>query len=475
MTSETSILDDLKGDAMEQARVYAKLAGTVEQLPADINEDALALLFAEKHVRQLRYCHTRGKWYLWDGARWKLEQTQRAFQWARTLCREYNRRAASDKERKTLQSVRMSGAVERFAMGDERLAVTAEYWDADPWLLATPEGTVELQTGDLRYPNPADHITMCTRVMPQRMPTPIWDRFLKETTAGDQDLVRFLKQMAGYCLTGNTSEHSLFFLYGPGGNGKSVFVNTIAAVLGEYATTAPMSTFTAARYDSHPTDLASLAGARMVTASETEEGRAWAESRIKALTGGDPVTARFMRQDFFTYQPAFKLVFLGNHKPVLRNVDDAARRRFNIVPFTHKPKVPDPQLSDRLEEEHPGILQWMIEGCLDWQRSRLQRPAIVDSATAEYFSDSDLFGQWLDECTDKCSPGTGTRTTVLYRAWKTYAENAGEFAGSQRSFRENMQRHGYEYRDHLPKDNSGRGYLGIQLPAPEETWKPYSD
>ena len=133
----------------------------------------------------------------------------------------------------------------------------------------------------------------------------------------------------------------------------------------------------------------------MVTASETEEGRAWAESRIKQMTGGDPVKARFMRQNFFEYIPEYKLVFLGNHKPVLRNVDDAARRRFNIIPFTHKPAVSGSGTAEKLKAEHGQILTWMIDGCLDWQESGLVRPDIVTAATAEYFDEQDLFSQWL--------------------------------------------------------------------------------
>lgn len=147
-----------------------------------------------------------------------------------------------------------------------------------------------------------------------------------------------------------------------------------------------MDTFTASRGgDKHPTDLAMLHGARVVTATETEEGRQWAEARIKAMTGGDPVTARFMRQDFFTYLPAFKLMIAGNHKPGLANVDEAARRRFNIVPFSHKPPKPDRELEKKLQAELPAILRWMIEGCLDWQAHGLIRPQVVIDATADYF------------------------------------------------------------------------------------------
>jgi putative DNA primase/helicase len=234
--------------------------------------------------------------------------------------------------------------------------------------------------------------------------------------------------MAGYCLTGDIREHALFFIYGPGGNGKGVFLNTIVKVLGDYATTAAMDTFTASHSDKHPTDLAKLKGARLVTASETEEGRAWAESRIKQLTGGDRISARFMRQDFFEFDPTFKLVFVGNHKPVLRNVDDAARRRFNIIPFIHKPDQRDLQLETKLEAEWSAILRWMIDGCLDWQKNGLIRPGSVSAATDEYFKSQDMFGQWLEECCE-LHPGNDLRRETgadLFASWVAFLESHGE-------------------------------------------------
>lgn len=437
---------------------------------SELTEDNLALAFAEKHKNELRYCHTRGAWYCWNGIYWQLEQTQLAFHWAREFCRQWNRQ-----NDKAVAKVRTAGAVERFAMADRRFAVTGEKWNRDPWLLATPAGTVELTTGKIRAPDPADHITLCTSVGPGTGIPERWTRFLDQVTNGDKDLQRFLQQVAGYCLTGITREHALFFLYGPGGNGKGVFVNTMSRILGEYAIAAAMDTFTASRYDRHPTDLADLAGARLVTASETEEGRSWAESRVKQLTGGDPVKARFMRQDFFQYQPEFKLVFLGNHKPVLQNVDEAARRRFNIIPFTHKPENPDPELPDKLQAEYGRILMWMIAGCLDWQENGLQRPAVVLEATGEYFAEQDLFTQWLEECTETCGKGAGERTTILFKSWKQWAEAAGDDPGSRRSFRDSMRSHGFEWTNRLPPDHKNSGFMGVMLKPAPDRYTPYAD
>jgi putative DNA primase/helicase len=315
----------------------------------------------------------------------------------------------------------------------------------------------------LRPASRDDGITKTTLVMPNDAGCPLWLRFLNEATGNDGELIRFLQQFCGYCLTGVTREHALVFVYGPGGNGKSVFLKTITSILKDYAVTSAMETLTASSNDKHPTDLAMLAGARLVTANETEEGRAWAEARIKALTGGDPITARFMRRDFFTYVPTFKLVVTGNHKPVLHNVDEAARRRFNIVPFTLKPAKPDLELEQKLLAEAPAILQWMVEGCLDWQRNSLVRPKPVIDATAEYFSDQDLFRQWLEEeCI--CEPGNKDRSaasSVLYRSWSDFAKAAGVKPGTTSTFKENLKAAGFPFY----KGNKAREFFGISLVA----------
>ena len=401
----------------------------------DETEDGIAQAFAEKHQDDLRYCHHTGAWFRWNGKRWFREETRLAFDWARILCRELNR-GRTEK----LAKAATAAAVERFSQADRLFAVTSRIWDADPWLLGTTEGTVDLRTGDVFPANREDYITKIASIFPASQGEashPLWSRFLEESTDGNADLQRFLQQMAGYSLTGDTREHALFFVYGPGGNGKSVFLSTLVNILGDYACTAAMDTFTASTNDRHPTDLAMLKGARLVSVSETEEGRAWAESRIKQLTGGDKISARFMRQDFFEYLPQFKLLIVGNHKPILRNVDDAARRRFNIIPFIHKPATPDRQLEQKLRAEYPAILRWMIEGCLDWQQHGLIKPKVVMQATQDYFDDQDLFGQWLEEC---CVTGRSEweATAKLYASWKSYAEINGVRPGSIKSFSANM-------------------------------------
>lgn len=426
----------------------AKPAGNPRDLDGfDLTEDGVALAFLNRFKDLLRYCYHTGAWYQWNGSIWRREETKLAFSWARLVCREIAREGdAEDKLKATLARAATAAAVERFAQSDRAFAVTSEIWDRDLWLLGTPGGTVDLRTGMRQPARPGDYITKATAVVPApQTACPTWKAFLNQATGGDAALIRFLQQWCGYCLTGITREHALLFIYGPGGNGKSVFLNTLAAILGDYCRTAPMDTFTAAPGDRHPTDLAMLRAARLVTAQETEEGRAWAEARIKQMTGGDPVTARFMRQDFFTFTPQFALTIAGNHKPTLKNVDDAARRRFNIVPFLHKPAQPDRQLEDKLREEWPGILGWMIDGCLDWQNNGLVRPKVVVDATAEYFEAQDTIGRWLAE---RCilAPHLEEKPGRLVADCRTWAVENGEAPPTPAQFRSALERtHGIRY------------------------------
>lgn len=448
-----------------------------KKLPTEINfdgrvyelsQDGMAQAFEDRFKDSLRFCHSAGAWYEWSGQVWQKEKTPRASY----LCRSHIRETTMLLEEEFRAGYRTRSyvdAVETLAKRSASLAVSSECWNQNGFLLGTPGGTVDLKTGELHPAKQTDYITRLTAVAPSEKGDrcPLWRQFLEETTAGDQDLQRFLQQVCGYALTGDTREHALFFVYGPGGNGKSVFLNTINGILAAYATTAAMDSFTASKNDRHPTDLAMLQGARLVSVSETEEGRAWAESRIKQLTGGDKISARFMRQDFFEFTPEFKLVIVGNHKPVLRNVDDAARRRFNIIPFIHKPEKPDRQLQEKLKAEWPAILRWMIEGCLEWQNNGLLRPDVVSAATDEYFRDQDTFSHFLAECC-VVEPGNThrkTATSKLFARWQEFAKANGEEPGSSKSFSTLMIKQGIEPARVYSPTHKGqvRGYTGISL------------
>ena len=435
--------------------------GDDELIPVEFTEDALAAAFSDLHAEDWRHVALWGAWLTWTGTRWEREGTLRAFDLARRVCRTAANRANSAKVRAKLSQASTVAAVERLARADRRHATTTEVWDRDPWLLNTPAGMVDLRAGTVAPHDRALHMTKITTAAPTG-DCPTWLAFLTQVTGRDVELQAYLRRVVGYCLTGVTTEHALFFLYGTGANGKSVFANTLTAILGDYATVAPMDTFMATTGDRHPTDMAGLRGARIVTSIETEQGSRWAESKLKALTGGDRITARFMRQDFFEFTPQFKLLVAGNHKPSIRNVDEAMRRRLHMVPFTVTipPGQRDKRLPDRLLAEREGILAWALQGCLEWQQHGLRPPATVLAATDEYFEAEDALGRWVAECCEK-SPNFIEPTAALFASWKAWAEAGGEFVGTIRRFSDGLTNRGFE----KDRGGSARRIRGLQLCA----------
>jgi putative DNA primase/helicase len=400
------------------------------------SETQIAETFAKEHNGALRYVAKWGTWLRFDGKVWRDEETRAAFNLAKVICKDFAAKVNKSKDARTLASARTISAVERIAAAERALAATVDQWDIDRWLLNTPDGVVDLRTGKMRPHRAEDYMTKMTAVGPsETAKCPLWLAHLKTVTNNNNDLMAYLKRYFGYSLTGSVQEHALLFCHGDGGGGKGTTVNTFAYVLGDYAAVADMELFTYSKHDRHSTDIAALRGARFVTASETEQGRGWAEARIKQMTGGDKITARFMRQDNFTFMPQFKLCIQGNHKPHLRNIDNAIRRRFNIFPFTAKiPKDKiDLLLPDKLKEEAPGILRWAIDGCLEWQAKKLSPPDVIIKATNEYLEAEDTKMTWFQETfiIDKSSPGLFTQE--MFESWKLYADRRGEFAGTAKA------------------------------------------
>lgn len=359
-----------------------------------------------------------------------------------------------------MTTFRLVKAVEMLARSDPRVAATVDQWDRDPWLFNTPAGTVELKSGRLREHRPLDYITKISNVGPGG-DCPMFLDFLDTIFEKDNELIFYLQKLFGYALTGLTTEHVMAFFFGSGANGKSVLLSTVAWVLGDYHEVAPADSFTFTTMPGHPTDMAGLRGARLVTAIEMEEGRRWAEAKICTMTGGDKIKARFMRQDFFEYIPAFKLIVAGNHKPGLRNIGEAIRRRLHLVPFNYTVPVEDRDrdLVEKLKTEGPGILAWMIEGCLRWQAEGLTPPPSVIAATSAYLKSEDVIAAWLeDECT--LGAGKSAPSSALFANFKTWAEQNGEFVGKQRGLIDKLLlREGVE----RSPDTNTRGLLGIGL------------
>ena len=272
------------------------------------------------------------------------------------------------------------------------------------------------------------------------------------------DAQAYLQRLAGYILTGSTREQMFAFFHGPGGNGKSVFIQTLGVVLGNYAATATLDTFMASSTSRHLTELAGLRAARLVIVPETEAGTAWAEARIKSVTGGEKIRANFMHRDHFEYLPQFKLIVAGNHRPTLSNVGESMRRRLHLIPFdvTIAPEQRDLDLPAKLLAERDGILSWMLEGCAEWQRSGLKPPPAVINAAHDYFADEDLMGQWLAE---RCAVGQGLKASAqtLFASWTTWAEAAGHPKCNQKMLGDALRQRGFIN----GKVGRDRGWFGL--------------
>lgn len=400
----------------------------------------LAAKIVERKRAVLRYIPQREQYLVWTGARWQPDAELLAEDIIKhelaSIASDVMRQGATAAERKAAEKQATAicaaykvPAIAQLIRSDRGIAVGVEALDHDSWTLNTPAGIVDLKTGML---GPSDPDALCTKTT--SVPAdfggahPEFTRFLNEATNNDPALISYLQRLAGYALTGSTREQQVTFIWGPGGNGKGKFIDVLQGILGDYARQASMDTFTASANDKHSADIAMLVGARLVTASETQSGKRWDEQRVKSLSGGDRVTARFMHENNFTFLPQFKLIFIGNHKPEVRDVDAAMQRRVQMVPFTVTPALVDQELGAKLQAEWPAILAWMIAGCLAWQVEGLNPPPIVLAATKEYFADEDAVGRWMKDALEETESGAET-TQALYNNWREWANANGEYVG----------------------------------------------
>jgi putative DNA primase/helicase len=284
--------------------------------------------------------------------------------------------------------------------------------------------------------------------------------------------MQFVQRAVGYSLTGNTREQVIFIAHGTGRNGKSTFTTTLLSLLGEYGQQTPTETLMVKRGDSIPNDLARLKGTRLVAAMESDEGRRLSEALIKQLSGGDRIPARFMRAEWFEFQPTFKIWLATNHKPVIRGTDLAIWRRIRLVPFTVtiSEQEEDKQLGEKLQAEFPGILRWAVEGCLAWQQHGLGMPEAVKNATAGYREEMDVLGAWVAECC-VIEPNAKAGAKELYASYTAWCEAGGERALSQRAFGLQLGERGFERYRGTGKKHMWRG-IGLKSdpydPAPDD-------
>ena len=389
------------------------------------------------HGRNIRYVANSGQWLIWSDSRWRPDTTGNIVRMFIDTMR------STAKQATDISDPREAQAITNFALKStnkspvdcgialtqsiEGTSISITDLDSDPWMIGCVNGVIDLRKGEAVRPERAQHITKSIGAKYDPKATcPTWLRFLDVVTNHDAELIDFLQTTVGYTLTGSTSEQCLFFNYGTGQNGKGVFSETVKALLGDYGQTAPESLFTKDKQGGATNDIARLAGCRMAVASELDEGAAFAESRIKALTGGDTITARFLHQEFFDFAPTHKFWISGNHKPTVKGTDFGIWRRIRLIPFTVR--IPedqkDPNLTAKLADELPGILNWAIEGCQRWRREGLRVPECVRRATESYRLEEDVIGQFLTDCTGEQACAR-TLTTSVYEAYGRWADREG--------------------------------------------------
>jgi putative DNA primase/helicase len=425
----------------------------------------------DRYGENLRYCHKWKEWLIWDGKRFACDENDKIIEFAKVTVREIhteaaretddNRRTSIGKHANRSQSIKAINSLISLAKSCDGIPVSPLELNVNEWLYNVNNGTLDLKTGCL-LPHERSHLI--TKIAPvvydPNATCPKWEAFLDKIMAGDQEMVAFLHRMIGYTLTGSTSEQCLFFLYGQGANGKSTFLEVIRALLGEYARQADFSTFIQRKSDAVRNDIAALEGARMVTAVEVEDGKQFAESLVKQMTGGDTVTARFLFKENFEFKPQGKIWLAANHKPQIKGTEHAIWRRIHLIPF--EVQIPEteriPDYAEELKTELPGILNLALAGCLDWQKNGIQLPKKVKDATAAYRAEMDNLEQFIKE---SCSlnPTANCTSTSLYSAYRQWCDDNGENQMDVKTFTRRMLERRFEKK----RGSGGYFWEGIGL------------
>lgn len=398
-----------------------------------------AELFAVDYGTEFRFNHFRDMWLHYESPCWRPDADKAVYRAATEFVRTQQRKAMEIADRQEKQTeVAFTMRAESAAALDNLVKCATwnpvfsdrnENWDSDPWTLAVNNGVIDLRTGILRPGTPDDRITLKASVPYDKdAKCERWWQFLAEIFGGDQELIEFVWRLAGYILTGQTTERIVPMFYGRGANGKSVFLNVLATILGDYAFALPFSSMQFQKNEGIPNDLAALVGRRLVTMIEANDGLRLNEAKLKTLSGNDRISARFLHGEFFTFQPVAKFVLAMNHKPIAKDDSPGFWDRIRLVPFLHTfPQgARDETLQARLiAQEGAGILAWAVEGCLKWQASGLTKPASVMAATEEYQADSDQLAEFLAACCSLDEPETLTGAGEAQKAYNGWAENRG--------------------------------------------------
>lgn len=413
--------------------------------------------FAAQHGDAVRQCPAWGKWLAWNGSRWPIDDTGAVMRLAKLTAKSIVAEAqkADDYEHKRdiiewadrSQAVARLNAMLKLAASELPIPISHESLDADPYLLCNLNGTLELNTGELRENRQDDLLTLSTNVEypdDAGAESPLWSEFLFTIFDGNTELIGFVQRLMGLALIGEQVEHLMPVFHGAGANGKSVFVNTCMAAMGDYARIAPPGLFMASRMERHATELAYLFRKRLVVAAETKDAQRLDEGLVKSITGGDRITARRMREDFWEFTPSHLALIVTNHKPDISGTDHGIWRRIKLVPFgvTIPPKQRDPDLPTKLRRELPSVLHWMVQGCLAYQRDGLNPPAIVEAATGDYQDESDTFGRWIKE---RCETTLHSfaKAAHLLESYNQWASKVHERERSQRWLAAELSKRGF--------------------------------
>lgn len=432
-------------------------------------EDGTARAMAHLHKHQLRFCAQRGRWLHWNGARWEWDLDDRHRQYVKELARALPQDDGWKSYKKRALSAAGTTGIARQAESEPDFAVHIDDLDANPYELNTPGGVVDLRTGTIRPPDPTTLHTRTTSVTPDfDRPGELFERFLATTFGGDATYVAYVQRLLGLSCIGTVLEQMLPFAHGSGANGKSTLIELAMSVIGQgetgYAIAAPAEMLMVRKHSEHPAELAQLAGARMVVCSELEDGSRFAEARIKQLTGGDSVSARFMRGNPFTFTPSHTIWLIGNHKPATTAGGPAFWRRLSLLPFEHQMAEGqrDKRLPEKLREESPAVLAWIVRGAVDYLQHGLGTPPQVTEATGEYAADQDSVGKFVEEQCHVAKGATIVQVGVsrLRDAYEAFCRETGDSPVS-------AKRLGQELRDRFGvghgRTRDGRHYTGISL------------
>ncbi len=438
---------------------------------------------ASAHGHDMRFSHAQKTWYIWDGRRWKADDDGEAVRCVKATQADFYATTASaieelsgstDPERKEKlaalsrqlqhalkwEDARRIAASLKLLESEPGIPLAVGEIDSNPWLLNCLNGTVDLRSGKISAHAPLESISKLAPVnYDAEAQCPNWLRCLNDWMCGNVALVDYLRRIVGYSLTADVREQVLFFLHGDGSNGKSTFLGMIREMLGDYGHQSVSELLMQRNTEAHPTERAALFGKRFVATIETDQGKRMAESLMKQITGGDPIQARKMRQDFFEFLPTWKIFLAANHKPNIKGQDYAVWRRIRLIAWMARfdEKSKDATLAGKLKAELPGILAWAVRGCLEWQQTGLADPKEVTDATKAYQNDQDTLGCFLSECC-VIAPFAKVKSSVLLKSFH-------EFANTKEMSRQTLQKRLNEKGFQSERQGANYWYLGIGLDA----------